>query len=57
MAKQHRRDAAIITAAPEGSELLADLAQLAETDPGAIAIVRKLLEVVKDARATGGGTK
>ena len=54
MAKQRRRDAAVITAAPEGSDLLADLAQLAENDPAAIGIVRKLVEVVKDARSTAG---
>ncbi len=52
MTKQRRRDAAIITAAPEGSELLADLARLAESDPAAIAIVRKLVEVVRDALST-----
>ncbi len=52
MAKQRRRDAAIITAAPEGSELLADLPRLAESDPAAIAIARQLVEVVREALST-----
>ncbi len=50
MAKQRRRDAAIISGAPEGEELLEALARMATEDPEAISIVRRLIRVLEDAR-------
>ena len=50
MAKQRRRDSAVIANAPEGAELLEDLARMAASDPEGIAIVRRLVRVIEDAR-------
>ncbi len=50
MAKQRRRDAAVIAGAPEGEALLEDLARMASADPEGIPFVRRLLRIVEDAR-------
>ncbi len=50
MAKQRRRDAAIISWAPEGEELLEDLARMATADPGGSSIARRLIRVIAHAR-------
>ena len=54
MAKQRRRDAAIIAGVPEGEALLADLARVAEKDPQAFFFLRKAVALIVEARAAVG---